>query len=128
MDEETKASLRDVTTRYRQRLDELRQMQKDVQEVTATARTRDGAILVEVGPQGQMRDLRLDPHVYQRMGPQRLARTIMELVGEASEKAAGRAKEITAAFLPADLAARLQAGGEDLTLFLPDAPSMSDKD
>jgi DNA-binding protein YbaB len=128
MDETTRALLQDIAVNYQKRLDELRQMQRDVREVTATARTRDGSVSVEVGPQGQLRDLRLDPQVYQRMNPQRLTHTIMKLVGEASQEAADKAKEITAAFLPEDLAARLRDGTEDLTEFLPNAPSMLDPD
>jgi DNA-binding protein YbaB len=126
MDEETNASFREIAGGYRRRLDELRQMQHDVRQVTATARTRDGLVSVEVGPQGQLRDIRFDPRVYERMSPQRLARTIKELTGEASNEAAGQAKQITAAFLPEDLVARLRDGEEDLTAFLPDAPSIPD--
>jgi DNA-binding protein YbaB len=126
MDEETNVSFREIAGDYRRRLDELRQMQHDVRQVTATARTRDGLVSVEVGPQGQLRDIRFDPRVYERMSPQRLARTIKELTGEASNEAAGQAKQITAAFLPEDLVARLRDGEEDLTAFLPDAPSIPD--
>jgi DNA-binding protein YbaB len=124
--DETNASLPDIAAGYRRRLDELRQIQEDVRHVTATARTRDGMVSVEVGAQGQLRDIRFHPRVYQRMNPQRLAHTIKQLTGEASREAAGRAKQITAAFLPDDLAARLRDGEEDLTAFLPDALSIQD--
>jgi DNA-binding protein YbaB len=125
MDEGVRASLQGVTVNYRQRLDELRRMQRDVRAVSATARTRDGVVRVDVGPNGELRDIRLEPRVYDRMDPQQLAHTIMRLIGEATEEAAGRAREITAAFLPEELAARLRGGEDDLTVFLPDAPSVS---
>jgi DNA-binding protein YbaB len=126
MDERTNASLREIAAGYHQRLEELRKMQDDVRQVTATARTRDGMVSVEVGPQGQLRDIRLHPRVYQRLSPERLAHTIKRLSGEAAQDAAGRARQITSAYLPEDLAARLRDGEEDLTAFLPDAPSIRD--
>jgi DNA-binding protein YbaB len=126
MDDHARASLQRIAGDYRERLAELRKMQQDVQNVTASARTRDGSVSVEVGAHGELRDIRLDPRVYERMNAQRLARTIMELAGEATQKASGQAREITAAFLPADLAARLRDGEEDLGAFLPDAPSFKD--
>jgi DNA-binding protein YbaB len=126
MDDRTRASLHQISDNYHERLAELRKMQQDVQNVTATARTRDGSVSVEVGAQGQLRDIRLGPRAYERMNPQRLARTIMELAGEATQEASGRARQITAAFLPEELAARLRDGEEDLGAFLPDAPSFKD--
>ncbi|MFB9831967.1 YbaB/EbfC family nucleoid-associated protein [Actinoallomurus acaciae] len=126
MDDRTPASLHEIADGYHQRLAELRKMQQDVQNVTATARTRDGAVSVEVGAQGDLRAVHLGPRVYDRMNPQRLALTIMELAGEATREASGRARQITAALLPEDVAARLRDGEEDLSAFLPDAPSFKD--
>src|SRR3569833_4446920 len=119
MEERMRASLEDIAAGYQERLTELRRMQEDVRKVTATARTRDGMVTVEEGVQGELRDIKFDPRAFDRTRPKGLARTIMELVGEATRDAAGRGRQITAALLPADLAAELGA-------FLPDAPSIRD--
>src|SRR3569833_3498146 len=103
MEERIRASLEVSAPGYQERLTELRRMQEDVRKVTATARTRDGMVTVEVGVQGELRDIKFDPRAFDRTSPKGLARTIMELVGEATRAAAGRGRQITAALLPAVL-------------------------
>lgn len=100
-------------------------MQQDVLDVRATARTRDGTVRVEVGPHGELRDLRIDQRAYDRMSPPQLSQTVMKLVGEAAEEAKGRVRELTGEFLPPELAERLRQGEEDLTVYLPDAPRLA---
>lgn len=124
MDEVTEASSRDAAADYGKRLDELRRMQRDVRAVTATARTRDGAVAVEVGPRGEVRDIRFKAQAYSRMNPNQLAHTTMKLIGEASQEAAERARRIAADFLPGELGARLLDGEDDVAVFMPDASSM----
>lgn len=101
-------------------------MQQDLSEVRASARTRDGMVSVEVGPRGQLSDIRFDPRVYDRLTPQRLAHTIMKLVGEATEDAVGQLKEITAPFVPDGLVRGLVE--RDLSGLLGGAPSMLDRE
>ncbi|MEV5748203.1 YbaB/EbfC family nucleoid-associated protein [Actinoallomurus sp. NPDC052308] len=112
----------DVVENYRERLEKLRRLQHDIRDVTATARTRDGGVTVTVGPRGELRDLRFEPRALQRTNAGQLARTVLALVAEATQEATGRARDMTAAFLPEELAARLRDGEEDVTAFLPDAP------
>lgn len=116
----------DVIADYRERLKELQRLQHDIRDLTATARTRDGGVAVEVGAHGELRDIRFDSRALQRMNAQQLGRTVMTLVAEATQEATGRAREMTAAFLPEDLAARLRDGEDDLMAFMPDAPRPPD--
>jgi DNA-binding protein YbaB len=109
---------------FRHRLSEIRKMQQEVRDVTATARTRDGLVRIEVGARGELRDLHLDARVYDRLNPTQLAHAIMRLAREATTEATGRAREMTAAFLPEDMAARFRDGEEDLTALLPEPPSV----
>jgi hypothetical protein len=107
---------------YGRRLEELRQLQSDVGDVTATARSRNGDVWLEVGASGELRAIRFTPRALTQLSAQRLAHTIMTLAAEASEEAAGRAKEMTAAFLPEDMADRLRDGEKDLMAFLSSPP------
>src|SRR5689334_4461335 len=107
---------------YARRLEELRRLRSDLAEVTATARTRNGDVWLEVGPRGDLRALRFTPQALKRMNAQQLAHTVMKLVAEASEEATGRATEMTAAFLPGEMAQRLRDGETDLMKLLPSPP------
>lgn len=126
MDDELRESLEGLAARHQERLAGLRKMQQELREVKASARTRDGMVSVEVGPNGQLHDIRFGPRVYDRLTPQRLAHTIMKLVGEATEDAAGQLKEITAPFVPDGLVQGLAEG--DLSGLLRDAPTMLDRE
>lgn len=114
----------DIVADYRERMKQLQQLQRDIREVTASARTRNGEVWVEVGAQGQLRDIRFHPDALKRMTPQQLAHTILQLTGEAAKDASGQAKEMTAALMPEPMAERLRAGEEDLSAFMPDAPRL----
>jgi DNA-binding protein YbaB len=105
-----------------QRLEELRQLRRDVADVTVTSRSRNGEVSVEVGAQGELRDIRFKPQALTDLSAQKLAHLVMTLVTEASKDAAGQAMEMTAAFLPDDMATRLRAGEKDLISLLPSPP------
>lgn len=115
-----------VVSDYRERIQELQQMQRDIREVRATARTRNGEVSLEVGAQGELKNIRFHPDALARMTPQQLAHTIMKLVGEATKDASDQAKEMTAKFLPEEMAERLRGGETDLSAFMPDAPRIPD--
>jgi len=116
----------DVVANYRKRLEEIQQLQRDVRDVTASARTRNGDVWVEVGASGELRDIKFNPQALKRMSAQQLAHTILSLTGEATKDASGQAKEMTAAFLPEEMAARLRDGEVDVTSFMPEAPRIPD--
>lgn len=93
----------------------LRRAQGRVRELTVSAATPDGLIRVNAGVRGDLREVRLEPEVYQTMPPGRLAATITGLAQEAAAEAGRQAVEIMAPVLPAGLPA-----GTDLTAWLPD--------
>jgi len=121
MDYDLQASLARLAADYRERLSELRRAQETLRDITATARSHDDSVAVEVGPQGQLRAVRLDPDVYDRMTPHRLALTITQLAGEAAADAAGQVRAVMAPFLPGGL-----PEDGDFTKLLPNAPSLLD--
>ncbi len=77
---------------------------------------------MEVGAQGQLRDIRFKQQALTKLNAQKLAHLVMTLVAEATEEAAAQAREMTAAFLPDDMAARLRDGETDLISILPLPP------
>jgi DNA-binding protein YbaB len=107
-----------------QRFEELRRLRRDIAEVTATSRSRNGEVSVEVGAQGELRDIRFTRQALAEMSGQKLAHLVMTLVAEASKEAAGKATEMTAAFLPDEMAARLRDGETDLISLLPSPPRL----
>lgn len=104
---------------YEKRLAEIRKLQQRAGQVTATARSRNGLISVQVGAQGQLLGVRLDPTVYQRISPQRLSATLTTLAKTATADAAGQVREIMAPVLPAG---GVPADG-DVTRLMPRAAS-----
>jgi DNA-binding protein YbaB len=110
------------STGDQQLLDELRRLRRDVAEVTVISRSRKGEVSVEVGAQGELRDIRFKPQALTELSAQKLAQLVMTLVAEAAKEAAGQATEMTAAFLPDEMAARLRAGEAELVSLLPTPP------
>jgi DNA-binding protein YbaB len=110
------------STGDQQLLDELRRLRRDVAEVTVISRSRKGEVSVEVGAQGELRDIRFKPQALTELSAQKLAQLVMTLVAEAREKASAQAMEMTAAFLPQDLATRFRGGEMDLISLLPSPP------
>lgn len=102
MDYDLQARLGKLSEDYQGRLAQIRQLQEQAGQVRASARSRDGLISVEVGAQGQLVGLRLDPGAYERLSPQRLAGVIMELARAAASDAAARVREVMAPVLPTD--------------------------
>ncbi|MEV0398731.1 YbaB/EbfC family nucleoid-associated protein [Actinoallomurus sp. NPDC050550] len=120
--------VRDMAANFKQRLEELQQLQRNVADVKATARTRNGDVWVEVGSRGNLRDIQFSPQALKRMSAQQLTHTVLALIAEASEQATDQAKEMTAAFLPEEMADRLRAGEQDLMAFFPKAPRILEFD
>lgn len=119
MDDELHAQMEDLAADFRERQARVRELRRQLSAVTASARSRDGKISVEVGPQGQLRAVWLDPGTFDRSSPQRLAAAIVQLAGIATADAARKVQEIMAPVLPAG---RTAAGG-DLTSLMPESPS-----
>jgi DNA-binding protein YbaB len=120
LDEVLRAQLEEVSAKYSARLAEIRRLRERAGEVKATARSRNGQVRVEVGAQGQLLDVSLDPGVYERLSPQRLAAVIVQLAGTAAAEAAEQVRQIMAPVLPPG---GLPADG-DFTKLMPQVPSM----
>lgn len=100
MDEELQAQVEEVAARTEERLADISQRQQLANKVTATARSRDGMVTVEVGAHGQLLDVMLDPGVFERTSPHRLAIALKDLARKAAADAAARVQEILAPVLP----------------------------
>ena len=122
--DELRASLEELAADHQRRTERLSQMREDIANLSVSARTRDGLVSVEVGSHGELRGIQFDPRVFDRMTPQRLSHTIMELVGQATADASGQAREVFASFMPDRLAEKLRNGEDDLFGLLPKGPSM----
>jgi DNA-binding protein YbaB len=120
VNEELRWQLEELSDNYQEKLGEIRRLQQRAGQVTATARSRNGQVSVEVGAQGQLIAVSLDPGVYDRLSPQRLAAAIVELAKTATADAAAQVREIMAPVLPPG---GLPADG-DFTKLMPRAPSM----
>jgi DNA-binding protein YbaB len=119
VDYELQAPLARLAADYQERLKELRRLEETVLRLTATARARDGSVAVEVGPQGQLLALWLDPRACREMSPQRLSQAIVRLAGDAAADAMRQVREIMAPALPAGL-----PEDSDFTALMPNAPSL----
>lgn len=115
MDGYLDAPLEGLAAQAREQIAALRRAQERVSELIVSAATADGLVQVEVGAQGQIRALRLDDAVYDRMPPEQLAAAITGLLQGAAVDAAERARQIMAPVLPGGLPA-----GRDWWAWLPD--------
>jgi DNA-binding protein YbaB len=75
----------------------------DVAAMTATARSIDGCATVTVGPQGELRDLRLDPELARRLDLRTLAARILEASAAAGAQARERLGRTLAEVMPPHL-------------------------
>lgn len=119
MDEQFRMSLEAIAADYRERMAALRRVQEEVRSITCSARTEDELVEVEVGPQGQLRDVRLDPRVYEQMPPARLSEAIVRLASRAGGDAGRRVGELVAGVVPGAAPA-----GFDPSEWLPDTPEL----
>ncbi len=77
-------------------------------------------ISVTVGPQGQLRDIRLNPRVYRHLPPSELANAITEQAGRAAADATERRRQLMAPLMPEELPYDEVFGqGVSLDAFLP---------
>jgi DNA-binding protein YbaB len=68
--------------------------------VRAAATSEDGLVTVEVGPQGRVRRIDLDPRIYRRPDSRRLAETITETIQRAADDAAERLRDVFRPVMP----------------------------
>lgn len=82
----------------------LARLRSRLAEVEGSARSADGTIELTVGPQGALRNLRIDPRAYRKLSPTELADEIVRLSGEAAGDARRRLADVMAPFLPPGVA------------------------
>jgi DNA-binding protein YbaB len=75
-------------------------MRRELTEVGATAKRPDGLVTVVVGPQGQVKDIQLDPRVYRKLDSGELAAAIMELISQATAEVSAQMRTIMSPFIP----------------------------
>jgi hypothetical protein len=122
VDDELRENLEELRANYHNKLAETRQLRERAGQVTSTARSRDGLVSLEVGPQGQLLALSLNPGVYSRLSPQRLAAALVELAKTAAADSAEQVREIMAPALPPGA---MTASG-DFANLMPPAPGLPD--
>ncbi|EIV92644.1 YbaB/EbfC family nucleoid-associated protein [Frankia sp. QA3] len=98
-------SLVNLTTGLRAQLRQMQDVQREMLQVTGTARSPDRLVKVVVGPRGQLVELDIDPLAYQRLNAAALAATILATAREAADQAMARGQELLAAHTPAELRA-----------------------
>ncbi|WP_329244032.1 YbaB/EbfC family nucleoid-associated protein [Actinoallomurus sp. NBC_01490] len=107
---------------YTRRIEQLKEMRRELAEVGATAKRPDGLVTVVVGSQGQVKDIRLDPRVYRKLDSGELAAAIMELISQATAEVSEQMRTIMMPFVPGGDS----NDGMDLTGFLPKAEDAED--
>jgi DNA-binding protein YbaB len=127
VDEELRTSLEEAAETHRQRMAGLARMRAELTNVSVTARSRDGLVRVRLGPGGRVREIRFEPQVYERLNPQRLAATVMELIDKAAREVAEREREVVAEHLPDSAAERLRQAEDDLSKYFPKGPILSEE-
>jgi DNA-binding protein YbaB len=100
VDDQLSDDLEGLRANYQNSLAEIRELQARARRVTSKARSRDGLVNLEVGAQGQLLSLSLNQGVYNRLSPQQLAATLVDLAKTATANAAGQVREIIAPVLP----------------------------
>jgi DNA-binding protein YbaB len=83
-------------------LDNIKDTQQQILELTATAWSDDRLIKVTVGPRGQLVDLDLDPRVFRNPNSKALSASILAAVREAVEDVNQRIREIVEKATPKD--------------------------
>ena len=97
---EWQAHIDELLERYRQKRDQLRDVQRTVGTATATVTTEDEMITVTVGPRGRLVGLEFNPRVYRRMSPSELAAAVLAAAGEASSQVDGQVRAALAPLRP----------------------------
>jgi DNA-binding protein YbaB len=87
----------------RRSLDNAKQTQRKMFQVTGTAWSPDRMIKAVVGPRGQLIDLEIDPRVYRQPNSKALAASILATVRAAVDLAIEQTQQILDDNLPSDL-------------------------
>jgi DNA-binding protein YbaB len=118
-----RARLEDLLGEYERLRRHAGAAQQRLRALTASARSSDGAVSVEVDSRSRLTGLEIDPKAYRRLSPSQLAAEIQRLYAEASADVTRRAGEVMAPFLPPGASyQRLVDGQADPTELFADRP------
>jgi DNA-binding protein YbaB len=98
-----RGQLTEMLAEYRSVRARIDRLCDDVATMTATARSTDGCVTATVGPQGELRDLRIDPEVARRLDLRTLAARVLEASGAAGAEARQRLGRTLAEVMPSHL-------------------------
>ncbi|MDP9848663.1 YbaB/EbfC family nucleoid-associated protein [Streptosporangium lutulentum] len=103
-----------------QQVERVRETYEALNSIESTMGSSDGMISVVVGPQGQVRDIELDPRVYRKLSATELADAIMEQINRAAAAVSEQRRHLLEPLMPDGLRYD-QVFGENVTLdaFLP---------
>lgn len=92
-----------LTEEYNRQAAQIRTMHAELNDLTVTATSGDGMVTVTMGHRGQVRSLKLNPRVYQKLSPSELSAAILAQINTATAQVAERSKELMAPFVPEGL-------------------------
>jgi DNA-binding protein YbaB len=90
----------DAMTRMEAIRDGYADLRQRLLAVTASATSDDGLVTAEVGPQGRVLRIDLDPRIYRRPDSRRLAETITATIQRAADEAAERLRDLFRPIVP----------------------------
>jgi DNA-binding protein YbaB len=98
-----RGQLSSMLEEYRAVRARIERLADEVATMNATARSTDGCVTATVGPQGELRDLRIDPEVARRLDLRTLAARVLEASGAAGAEARQRLGRTLAEVMPTQL-------------------------
>ncbi|MBT0768122.1 YbaB/EbfC family nucleoid-associated protein [Kineosporia sp. J2-2] len=115
-----RAQAEQMSNRFHQLSGNLSELRQELARIRGRATSPDGYVTAEVGPRGELLDLKLDGRIYRKPDAAALARTISQTVSDAARDAAERAQAVNTRYAPdvdvtgmmrgeSDLNARLQS-------------------
>lgn len=96
-----RARFDEVFQRYENLRSGMDTLQQDLADLRVRASSADGLVESTVGARGQLISLRLDDRACERLGPETLAATIVQVTAAAAARAAEEAQRMLGEYLPA---------------------------
>jgi DNA-binding protein YbaB len=118
---ETQQQLESMLDEYRRARSRAQRLGAEMAALTATARSADGSVTATVGPQGDLRDLRIDADVARRLDLKTLTSRVLEASALAADQARAEVSRTVAGAMPPHLRQLMDpGGGADLGALLPE--------
>lgn len=119
--------IEELLEEYRKQREGIAEMQRQLEEATATATAPKKTVKVTVGAQGEVKAIEFPTAAFRRMPPKELADTLVATIQQARAKAIEKTSELVSARLPAGVAMTdLLQGKANPTDLLPADPDMPD--